>query len=104
MNVIEVGDVNLSTLDDMNHLKNKRIRSIVDLLQDQYKLALVRLKNMVRGTIRGAIRHKLILIHRNLVTSTPFTTTFESFFGLHILSQVLDRTNPLTQIIHGIVN
>ncbi|KAK5835981.1 hypothetical protein PVK06_011713 [Gossypium arboreum] len=91
----------MGTLDDMNHLKNKRIRSVADLLQDQFGLALVRLENVVRGTICGAIRHKLIPTPQNLVTSTPLTTTYESFFGLHPLSQVLDRTNPLTQIVHG---
>uniref|UniRef100_UPI0030FF0A16 RNA polymerase beta subunit n=1 Tax=Peperomia griseoargentea TaxID=69412 RepID=UPI0030FF0A16 len=91
----------MGTLDDMNHLKNKRIRSVTDLLQDQFGLALVRLENVVRGTICGAIRHKWIPTPQNLVTSTPLTTTFESFFGLHPLSQVLDRTNPLTQIVHG---
>uniref|UniRef100_A0A6N2MDU2 DNA-directed RNA polymerase subunit beta n=1 Tax=Salix viminalis TaxID=40686 RepID=A0A6N2MDU2_SALVM len=85
----------------MNHLKNKRIRSVADLLQDQFGLALIRLENVVRGTICGAIRHKLIPTPQNLVTSTPLTTTYESFFGLHPLSQVLDRTNPLTQIVHG---
>ncbi|KAL2922631.1 DNA-directed RNA polymerase subunit beta [Bienertia sinuspersici] len=72
----------MGTLDDMNHLKNKRIRSIADLLHDQFGLALVHLENA------------------NLVTSTPLTT-FKSFFGLHPLSQVLDQTNPLTQIVHG---
>ncbi|KAF4358372.1 hypothetical protein G4B88_017249 [Cannabis sativa] len=91
----------MGILDDMNHLKNKRIRSVADLLQDQFGLALVRLENMVRGTMSGAIRHKLIPTPQNLVTSTTLTTTFESFFGLHPLSQVLDRTNPLTQIVHG---
>nr|ATL62760.1 RNA polymerase beta subunit [Lasianthus sp. Kainulaninen et al. 17] len=91
----------MGTVDDMNHLKNKRIRSVADLLQDQFGLGLVRLENAVRGTICGAIRHKLIPNPQNLVTSTPLTTTFESFFGLHPLSQVLDRTNPLTQIVHG---
>jgi DNA-directed RNA polymerase subunit beta len=91
----------MGTLDDMNHLKNKRIRSVADLLQDQFGLALVRLENMIRGTIGGAIRHKLMPTPQNLVTSTPLTTTYESFFGLHPLSQVLDRTNPLTQIVHG---
>nr|YP_010953094.1 RNA polymerase beta subunit [Amorphophallus yunnanensis]WMQ76003.1 RNA polymerase beta subunit [Amorphophallus yunnanensis] len=91
----------MGTLDDMNHLKNKRIRSVADLLQDQFGLALVRLENAVRGTISGAIRHKLIPTPQNLVTSTALTTTYESFFGLHPLSQVLDRTNPLTQIVHG---
>ncbi|CAN6455191.1 unnamed protein product [Victoria cruziana] len=91
----------MGTLDDMNHLKNKCICSVVDLLQDQFGLALVRLESMVQGTICGAIRYKLILTPRNLVTSTPLTTTYESFFGLHPLSQVLDRTNPLTKIVHG---
>ena len=91
----------MGTLDDMNHLKNKRIRSVADHLQDQFGLALVRLENMVRGTICGAIRLKLIPTPQNLVTATPLTTTYDSFFGLHPLSQVLDRTNPLTQIVHG---
>uniref|UniRef100_UPI0030E0F882 RNA polymerase beta subunit n=1 Tax=Petrorhagia saxifraga TaxID=46121 RepID=UPI0030E0F882 len=91
----------MGTFDDMNHLKNKRIRSVADLLQDQFGLAMVRLENVVRATISGAIRHKLIPTPQNLVTSTPLTMTYESFFGLHPLSQVLDRTNPLTQIVHG---
>nr|UKO32254.1 RNA polymerase beta subunit [Evolvulus alsinoides] len=91
----------MGTLDDMNHLQNKRIRSVADLLQDQFGLALVRLEHAVRGTICGAIRHKLIPTPQNLVTSTPLTTTYQSFFGLHPLSQVFDRTNPLTQIVHG---
>nr|YP_009748237.1 RNA polymerase subunit beta [Pogonia japonica]YP_009748313.1 RNA polymerase subunit beta [Pogonia minor]QII89917.1 RNA polymerase subunit beta [Pogonia japonica]QII89993.1 RNA polymerase subunit beta [Pogonia minor] len=91
----------MGTLDDINHLKNKRIRSVADLLQDQFGLSLVRLENVVRGTICGAIRHKLIPTPKNLVTSTSLTTTYESFFGLHPLSQVLDQTNPLTQIVHG---
>nr|YP_009859791.1 RpoB [Silene kiusiana]AWX05918.1 RpoB [Silene kiusiana] len=91
----------MGTLDDMNHLKNKRIRSVGDLLQDQFGLALVRLEDVVRETICGAINYKLIPTPQNLVTSTPLTTTFESFFGLHPLSQVLDQTNPLTQIVHG---
>nr|YP_009771247.1 RNA polymerase beta subunit [Smithia erubescens]QIT01949.1 RNA polymerase beta subunit [Smithia erubescens] len=91
----------MGTLDDINHLKNKRIRSVADLLQDQFGLALVRLENMVRGTICGAIRLKWIPTPQNLVNATPLTTTYDSFFGLHPLSQVLDRTNPLTQIVHG---
>nr|WNG72105.1 RNA polymerase beta subunit [Mammillaria elongata] len=91
----------MGTLDDMNHLKNKRIRSVADLLQDQFGLALVRLEKVVRLTIREAIKYKLIPTPQNLVTSTPLTTTYESFFGLHPLSQVLDQTNPLTQIVHG---
>lgn len=72
----------MGTLDDMNHLKNKCIRSIADLLQDQFGLALVRLEHIIRGTIYGAIRPKLGPTPHNLVTSTPLTTTYESFFWI----------------------
>nr|YP_010924153.1 RNA polymerase beta subunit [Chimantaea humilis]WKB10912.1 RNA polymerase beta subunit [Chimantaea humilis] len=91
----------MGTLDDMNHLKNKRIRSVADLLQEQFGLALVRLENMARGNICVALKHKWIPTPQKLVNSTPLTGTYEVFFGLHPLSQVLDRTNPLTQIVHG---
>nr|YP_009729894.1 RpoB [Caldesia parnassifolia]QHW08230.1 RpoB [Caldesia parnassifolia]UDZ61118.1 RNA polymerase beta subunit [Caldesia parnassifolia]UDZ61119.1 RNA polymerase beta subunit [Caldesia parnassifolia]UDZ61120.1 RNA polymerase beta subunit [Caldesia parnassifolia]UDZ61121.1 RNA polymerase beta subunit [Caldesia parnassifolia] len=91
----------MGTLDDMNHLKNKRIRSVADLLQDQFGLALVRLEDAVQATLSGAIRYKWRPTPQNLVTSTSLTTTYESFFGLHPLSQVFDRTNPLTQTVHG---
>nr|YP_010711217.1 RNA polymerase beta subunit [Corydalis remota]YP_010711311.1 RNA polymerase beta subunit [Corydalis hallaisanensis]YP_010711965.1 RNA polymerase beta subunit [Corydalis ohii]YP_010712306.1 RNA polymerase beta subunit [Corydalis namdoensis]YP_010712400.1 RNA polymerase beta subunit [Corydalis alata]YP_010712495.1 RNA polymerase beta subunit [Corydalis humilis]YP_010712589.1 RNA polymerase beta subunit [Corydalis grandicalyx]YP_010712683.1 RNA polymerase beta subunit [Corydalis misandra]WD len=87
----------MGPLDDMNHLKNKRIRSVADLLQDQFGLALGRLEDAVRETLC----RKLITTPRNLVTSTPLTTTYESFFGLHPLSHVLDQTNPLTPTVHG---
>lgn len=91
----------MGALDDMNHLKNKRIRSVADLLQDQFRIGSGSFRKCGSGTICGAIRHKLIPTPQNLVTSPPLTTTYESFFGLHPLSQVLDRTNPLTQIVHG---
>nr|YP_010007461.1 RNA polymerase beta subunit [Passiflora rhamnifolia]QNR06304.1 RNA polymerase beta subunit [Passiflora rhamnifolia] len=91
----------MDTLNDMNHLKNKRIRSVADLLQEQFGLALVRLEHVVKRTLRGAITQKFIPTPQNLVTSTPLTTTYQSFFGLHPLSQVLDRTNPLTHTVHG---
>nr|AVM82950.1 RNA polymerase beta subunit [Adenocalymma adenophorum] len=91
----------MGTLDDMNHLKNKRIRSVGDLLQEQFGLSLVRLENVVQETIGKAIERKRIPTPQNLVTSRPLTIIYESFFGLHPLSQVLDQTNPLTQIVHG---
>ncbi|KAL5784947.1 hypothetical protein ACOSQ2_007339 [Xanthoceras sorbifolium] len=71
----------MGTLDDMNHLKNKRIRSVADLLQDQFGLALVRLENVVRGTIGGAIRHKWMPTPQNLVTSTPLQPLMILFSG-----------------------
>nr|QBE88839.1 RNA polymerase beta subunit [Pharnaceum aurantium] len=89
----------IGTTDDMNHLKNKRIRSVADLLQDMFRLALKRLDNVIEASICQAIRKKRK--PNKLVTVPLFTTTFESFFGLHPLSQVFDQTNPLAQIVHG---
>nr|QIB72603.1 RNA polymerase beta subunit [Cyperus glomeratus]QIB72696.1 RNA polymerase beta subunit [Cyperus difformis]QIT06788.1 RNA polymerase beta subunit [Cyperus fuscus] len=90
----------MGTLDDMNHLNNKRIRSVGDLLQDQFRLALLRLENAVRNTICAIFHNKWIPTPQNLVTSTSLTI-YESFFGLHPLSQVSDQTNPLAQVAHG---
>nr|YP_009166683.1 RNA polymerase beta subunit [Tanaecium tetragonolobum]ALB78251.1 RNA polymerase beta subunit [Tanaecium tetragonolobum] len=93
----------MGTLDDMNHLKNKRIRSVGDLFQEQFGLSLVHLENVVQETIRKAIGRKRIPTPQNLVPSgpLPLTIIYESFFGLHPLSQVLDQTNPLAQMVHG---
>ncbi|GJW90538.1 RNA polymerase beta subunit [Tanacetum coccineum] len=72
-----------------------------DLLQEQFGLALVRLENMARGNIYAALKHNWTPTPQNLVNSTPLTDTYKVFFRLHPLSQVLDQTNPLTQIVHG---
>ncbi|GJV70483.1 RNA polymerase beta subunit [Tanacetum coccineum] len=53
----------MGTLDDMNHLQNKRIRSVADLLQEQFGLALVRLENMARGNIYAALKHNWTPFH-----------------------------------------
>ena len=90
----------IGTLDDIDHLKNRRIRSVADLLQDQLKLALTRLENSVRQTIRGATKRKRLPSPKSLITSTPLIATFKEFFGSHPLSQFLDQTNPLTEIVH----
>ena len=81
-------------------MKNRRIRSVADLLQDQLKLALTRLENSVRQTIRGATKRKRLPSPKSLITSTPLIATFKEFFGSHPLSQFLDQTNPLTEIVH----
>ena len=50
---------------------------MVDHLQDQFGVALIHLENMIRGTIGGAVRHKLISTTQNLVTSNSLMTTYE---------------------------
>ncbi|KAF0891399.1 hypothetical protein E2562_009828, partial [Oryza meyeriana var. granulata] len=91
--------------DDMNHLKNKRIRSVADLLQDQFGLALGRLQHAVQKTIRRVFIRQSKLTPQTLVTPTSTSilliTTYETFFGTYPLSQVFDQTKPLTQTVHG---
>ncbi|KAJ8435876.1 hypothetical protein Cgig2_008416 [Carnegiea gigantea] len=64
---------------------------MANLLQNQFGLALVSLENVVQGGICGVIKHKLIPTPLLLVTSSALTTTYRSCFGLHPLSQVLDK-------------
>lgn len=90
----------IGTLDDIDHLKNRRIRSVADLLQDQLKLALIRLENSVRQVMRRTTKRKRLLSPKNLITQTPLIATFKEFFGSHPLSQFLDQTNSLAEIVH----
>nr|AER45540.1 rpoB [Agathis australis] len=87
-------------LDDIDHLQNKRMRSVADLLQNQFGLALVLLEKAVKRTIMiiGSLTKPT---PKNSVTSKPLTKTFKDFFGLHPLSQFLDQTNPLAEIVHS---
>ena len=90
----------IGTLDDIDHLKNRRVRSVADLLQDQLRLSLERLELLIRQTMQDAAKQKHFLTPEKLVTSTPFITTFKEFFGSHPLSQFMDQTNPLSEVVH----
>jgi DNA-directed RNA polymerase subunit beta len=90
----------IGKLDDIDHLKNRRICSVADLLQDQLKLALNRLENSIRQILRGITKRKQLPTPKSLVTPTPLVMTFKEFFGSHPLSQFLDQTNPLTEMVH----
>nr|QPO89858.1 RNA polymerase beta subunit [Cephalotaxus hainanensis]ULU28341.1 RNA polymerase beta subunit [Cephalotaxus hainanensis]UPV70437.1 RNA polymerase beta subunit [Cephalotaxus hainanensis]UPV70519.1 RNA polymerase beta subunit [Cephalotaxus hainanensis]UPV72077.1 RNA polymerase beta subunit [Cephalotaxus hainanensis] len=92
------------TLDDIDHLQNRYIRSVADLLQEQLGLALHRLKKEVSRTIKlkyKSKKTKSLLTPKKLATLITLTDTFQDFFGLHPLSQFLDQTNPLAEIVHS---
>ncbi|KAG6540454.1 hypothetical protein Mapa_018138 [Marchantia paleacea] len=73
----------IGTIDDIDHLKNRRVCSVADLLQDQLKLALNRLENSVRQILRGATKRKRLPTPKSLVSSTPLIMTFKNFL-VHI--------------------
>nr|YP_010881322.1 RNA polymerase beta subunit [Moerckia flotoviana]WIA67274.1 RNA polymerase beta subunit [Moerckia flotoviana] len=88
------------TLDDIDHLKNRRVCSVADLSRDQLRLALNRLESSIRQILRGATKRKRFPTPKILVAPTPLITTFKESFGSHPLSQFLDQTNPLTEMVH----
>nr|QKV47428.1 RNA polymerase beta subunit [Platycerium bifurcatum] len=90
----------MGNLDDIDHLKNRRVRSVADLLQEQLRLALTRLENSIRQNLSRAVRRKRGVNPRGLVTPTPVIATFKEFFGSHPLSQFLDQINPLSELVH----
>lgn len=87
----------MGTTDDMDHLKHRRVRTAADLSQDQFGLALERLADSVRLGIRA--RRDMPTIG-GIINSSLLLTTLKGFFGSHPLSQSLDRTNPLTRMVH----
>nr|YP_009922001.1 RNA polymerase beta subunit [Torreya jiulongshanensis]YP_010138469.1 RNA polymerase beta subunit [Torreya jackii]WDQ39951.1 RNA polymerase beta subunit [Torreya grandis]APX55439.1 RNA polymerase b-subunit [Torreya jackii]QGU93679.1 RNA polymerase subunit beta [Torreya jackii]QMS50586.1 RNA polymerase beta subunit [Torreya jiulongshanensis]QPO90409.1 RNA polymerase beta subunit [Torreya jackii] len=89
-------------LDDIDHLQNRYIRSVADLLQEQLGLAVYRLKEAISRTILyESTNPKSLLTPKKLATFISLTDTFQDFFGLHPLSQFLDQTNPLAEIVHS---
>nr|YP_009425979.1 RNA polymerase beta subunit [Deparia viridifrons]ASU94653.1 RNA polymerase beta subunit [Deparia viridifrons] len=90
----------IGNLDDIDHLKNRRVRSVADSPQEQLKLALNRLENSIRQNLSRAVRRKRATTPRGLVTPAPVIATFKEFSGSHPLSQFLDQTNPLAEMVH----
>nr|YP_009920759.1 RNA polymerase beta subunit [Woodwardia japonica]QMS48608.1 RNA polymerase beta subunit [Woodwardia japonica] len=90
----------IGNLDDIDHLKNRRVRSVADSPQEQFKLALNRLENSIRQNLSRAVRRKRTVTPRGLVTPAPVIATFKEFSGSHPLSQFLDQTNPLSEMVH----
>nr|QWW93337.1 RNA polymerase beta subunit [Notoscyphus lutescens] len=90
----------VGSLDDIDHLRNRRVCSVSDLLQDQLKLGLNRLESSIRQILRGSTKRKRLPTPKSLITPTPLVMTFKEFFGSHPLSQFSDQTNPLTEIVH----
>nr|YP_009582601.1 RNA polymerase beta subunit [Selaginella lyallii]QBL02065.1 RNA polymerase beta subunit [Selaginella lyallii] len=92
--------IGVGTTDDIDHPKHRRIRTAADLLQDQFRLALERLADSMRVRVNRAAQHKRVPTIGSIVNSSLLLTTLKEFFGSHPLSQSLDRTNPLAQVVH----
>jgi DNA-directed RNA polymerase subunit beta len=85
-------------VDDIDHLGNRRVRSVGELLENQLRIGLVRMERTVRE--RMSIHDLNEAMPHDLINSKPVTAAVKEFFGSSQLSQFMDQTNPLSEITH----
>ena len=88
----------LGTIDDIDHLGNRRIRCVGELLQNQFRIGLTRLERVVRE--RMTIQDLDVVTPQTLINTKPITSSIREFFGSSQLSQFMDQTNPLSELTH----
>ena len=88
----------LGKVDDIDHLGNRRIRCVGELLQNQFRIGLTRLERVVRE--RMTIQDLDVVTPQTLINTKPITSSIREFFGSSQLSQFMDQTNPLSELTH----
>jgi len=88
----------LGRTDDIDHLGNRRIRSVGELLQNQIRVGLTRLERVVRE--RMGLQDMDVVMPSSLINIRPVTAAIKEFFGSSPLSQFMDQTNPLSELTH----
>ena len=88
----------LGKIDDIDHLGNRRIRCVGELLQNQFRIGLARLERVVRE--RMTIQDLDSITPQALINTKPITASIREFFGSSQLSQFMDQTNPLSELTH----
>nr|WCH56123.1 RNA polymerase subunit beta [Calliblepharis sp.] len=96
--LINIKEQNIGTFDDIDHLGNRRVRSVGELLQNQIRVGLNRLERIIRERMMICDLDSLSL--SNLVNPKPLMATVREFFGSSQLSQFMDQTNPLSELTH----
>ncbi len=91
-------DAGFGNVDDIDHLGNRRIRSVGELLQNQFRIGLSRMERVVRE--RMTIQDLDIVTPQALINVRPVTAAIKEFFGSSQLSQFMDQNNPLSELTH----
>ena len=89
---------NIGVTDDIDHLGNRRLRSVGELLQNQFRIGIARMERVVRE--RMTIQDMETLTPQTLINIRPVTAAIKEFFGSSQLSQFMDQTNPLAELTH----
>ena len=85
-------------VDDIDHLGNRRVRAVGELLENQFRVGLVRMESAVKE--RMAIQELETMMPYDLVNQKPVSAAVKEFFGSSQLSQFMDQTNPLSEVTH----
>ena len=91
-------DYGIGYVDDIDHLGNRRIRCVGELLQNQFRIGLTRLERVVRE--RMTLQDLDIVTPQSLINTKPISSSIREFFGSSQLSQFMDQTNPLSELTH----
>jgi DNA-directed RNA polymerase subunit beta len=85
-------------VDDIDHLGNRRVRAVGELLENQYRIGLVRMERAIKE--RMSLQEVDALMPHDLVNPKPVSAVIKEFFGTSQLSQFMDQTNPLSETTH----
>ncbi len=88
----------IGTADDIDHLGNRRVRSVGELLQNQFRIGFSRMERVIRE--RMTLQDLDIVTPQSLINIRPVTAAIKEFFGSSPLSQFMDQTNPLAELTH----
>ena len=88
----------VGTIDDIDHLGNRRIRSVGELLQNQVRIGLSRMERVIKE--RMTVQDMESITPQALVNTRPVSAAIKEFFGSSQLSQFMDQTNPLSELTH----
>jgi DNA-directed RNA polymerase subunit beta len=89
---------NKGQIDDIDHLGNRRVRAVGELLESQYRIGLVRMEKAIKE--RMSLSEIEALMPHDLINAKPVSAVVKEFFGSSQLSQFMDQTNPLSEVTH----
>ncbi len=95
--LVELRDIQ-GVVDDIDHLGNRRVRAVGELLENQYRIGLVRMERAIKE--RMSLQEVDALMPHDLVNPKPVSAVVKEFFGTSQLSQFMDQTNPLSETTH----
>jgi DNA-directed RNA polymerase subunit beta len=90
---------NIGAVDDIDHLGNRRVRAVGELLENQFRIGLVRMERAIKEKMSVYQEMSTAMPH-DLVNAKPVMAAIREFFGSSQLSQFMDQTNPLSEITH----